>query len=470
MLRPDFGLMVDHDEEQREPVSADLSWRGLGGLFDSSYSRLDPTSAEVFRRLGLHPEPEFGTDAVAVLTMLERPSVTRVLDKLANEHLVEQVAPDRYRMHPVLHDYAAHRAELDEEPVWRQQAVGALLGWYAAMADLADRLVYPVSARLDVVDLPLLAERPSWDREEALKWLRSERVVLSAAQRMAVDNDMHGVVVSLALSSRHLGLGPRAWWEEMREATSRGVDAARLSGDSGAEALLRVLLGHCHRSSGDLAAAEAEFQDVLESAERADDRVLRRRALAGLAGVYQERERYDEAAANFLAMLDATRQEGNSVAEAIALGNLCLVNVALGRFEEALDYAQQAWVLRSRTGDPLITAYADDDRALAWQGLGEHETAIALWNEVVAVYGRHSGAEPHLAKALEAMADSLSAVGRHDQAGHGLRWAADILADLQDPRAGQVRQRAGELAAAPADGSGGVSHGPRAGLPGSGDS
>nr|WP_269435976.1 tetratricopeptide repeat protein [Saccharothrix sp. NRRL B-16348] len=461
--------VVEEIQEERGLIGVDGSWRGLGGVrsvFDWSYTQLDPVHARVFRLMGLHPAPEFGVHAVAALAALDLRSTTRVLEELAEQHLVEPVARSRYRMHDLLHDYAAYRADLDETPVAREEAVSRVLSWYAAAADLADRLVYPVSARLPV-DFPDV-QVPVRDREEAMGWLRSERAVLSAAQRMAVAHGMHAVVIALALSSRHLGLGPRSWWREELEAKSRGVEAARVSEDRAAEAFLRILRGHSYRSSGDEAAAEADFQNVLEAAAQSGDRVLRRRALAGLASLRQAQGRHDEAAEYYLAMWEATRQEGDSAAEAIALGNLCLVNVARGRFAEALDYAQRAWELRSRTGNPLITAYAEDDLALAHQGLGEHDAAIGLWEKVVGVYARHSGAESHLAAALEAVAVSLVATGRDDRAVHNLRRAAGILRDLDDPRAELVHRRAEDLASMRADGSSQAADGPQAGQSGSG--
>ncbi|MGX7828962.1 NB-ARC domain-containing protein [Actinokineospora sp. 24-640] len=455
--------------EQRGLIGVDGAWQGLGGVrsvFDWSYLRLDPDHARVFRLLGLHPLPEFSTHAVAALAALEVGPTVRICEGLAEHHLVEPVARHRFRMHDLLHDYAAHRADLDETPRAREEAVARLLGWYAAMADAADHLVYPVSARLPV-DLPVV-RAPVWDREGALGWLRSERAALSAVQRMAADHDMHAVVIALAVSSRHLGLGPRAWWREELRAKSRGVEAARLSGDGAAEAFLRILRGHSHRGSGEDVAAEADFRSVVESAERSGDRVLRRRALAGLGFLREAQGRHDEAAEYYLAMWEATRQEGNTSAEAIALGNLCLVNVARGRFEEALDYAQRAWQLRSDTGDPLIIAYAEDDLALARQGLGEHDTAIGLWERVVDVYARHGGAESYLATALEAMAASLVATGRDERAVHDLRRAAGILTDLGDPRAELVLRRAEDLASDRADGPGQATDSPQVGQSGSG--
>jgi tetratricopeptide (TPR) repeat protein len=402
--------------------------------------QLDPEPARVFRLLGLHPVPEFSTPAVAALTALDVDRTARVLEGLVEHHLLEPVAPHRFRMHDLLHDYLA---DLEEPQQARDEAITRMLGWYAAMADAADRLVYPVSARL-WIDLPAV-ETPMRDREEALAWLRSEQAALSGAQRVAAHHEMHPVVIALAVSSRHLGTGPRAWWPEELAAKTRGVDAARLAGDQAAEAFLLALRGHSHRSAGDHAEAEADFLALATLAEDTGDPVLRRRASAGMASLRKEQGRHDEAAELYLAMWEETRHEGNTSAEAVALGNLCLVNVARGRFAEALDHAQRAWELRSRTGNPLITAYAEDDLALARQGLGEHDTAIALWETVAEVYARHAGEETHLAAALEAKAASLLATGRPEDAAHDLRLAAEILAGLGDPRAELVLRRAADL-------------------------
>ena len=445
--------MVDHGEEQQDPGAQNVAWWELGGLFDSSYARLAPGEARMFRLLGSHPGPAIGAQAVAVLAALEVPSARRFLDRLAEEHLLVKVAPDRFRMHPLVHDYAAHRAHGEEDPAERLDAVTRALEWYAAMADMADRLVLPVTARL-AVDLPAVQRPASWDREQALRWLRSERATLSAAQRMAVDEGMHTLVISFAVSSRHLGTGHRSWWPEALAATSRGIEAATVSGDPAAEGFLRVLRGHQHQAVGDLTAAEADFREVLQRAEESRDQVLRRRAVAGLGRLREVQRRYDEAATFYQKMLEATREEGELAAQAVALGNLCRVHVPLGKFDRAWQYGQEALQLRSRTGDRLDVAYANDDLAAVRQATGDHAAAIALWEEVAQVYAQHLGTESHLATTLEAMADSLSAVGRDDEAVTARGRAARIRKDLGDPRADEVQGRADGPASTDAAGSG----------------
>ncbi|WP_170191900.1 tetratricopeptide repeat protein [Saccharothrix syringae] len=437
-------------EEQRGLIGAGGSWRGLGAVrsvFDWSYARLDPVHARVFRLVGLHPVPEFGVHAVAALAALDSRSAIHVLEELAEQHLVEPVARRRYRMHDLLHDYAALRADLDETSGGREEAVTRLVGWYAGVAVAADRWLFPRAAS---VPMPVEARDVSAlvaDREQAVGWLRRERAVLSAVQRMAAERDLYPVVVALGVASRHLWSGPRAWWPEGVEAVSRGVDAAVASGDVPAEMLLRDLKGHSHRGAGEFEAAEAEYRVVQGVAERSGNHDWHRWALSGLGSLRRVQGRPEEADGFYRASCEIAVRVGDEVAEAMVRGNLSEVAVARGRFDEALDYARRAWEWRSRNGDVLTIAYGRHQLAVAWQGLGGHDTAVELWERVVDVYATHEDRKPQLASVLEAMAGSLTATGRPDAAADRLRRAAGILSDLGDPRAGHLVRRADDLSA-----------------------
>ncbi|GAA1315722.1 ATP-binding protein [Saccharothrix xinjiangensis] len=435
-------------EEQRGLIGVEGAWRGLGGVrsvFDWSYTRLDAVHARVFRLVGLHPVPEFGVHAVAALAALDLRSATRVLEELAEQHLVEPVARRRYRVHDLLHDYAAYRADLDETPAAREEAVTRLAEWYAGVAVAADRWLFPQARSVPV---PVEARGVSAlvpDREQAVGWLRRERTVLSAVQRMAVERDLYPVVVALGVASRHLWSGPRAWWSEGVEAVSRGVDAAVGSGDVPAEVLLRDLKGHSHRGEGEFEAAEAEYRAVQRAAERSGNPDWHQWALSGLAILRRDQGHLEEADGFYRASWEIAVRVGDEVEEAMVLGNLSLVAAARDRFDEALDYAQRAWEWRSRNGDVLTIAYGRHQLATAWQGLGDHHTAMGLWEQVAETYTAHEDRRADLAMALEAMAGSLAATSRPDAAVDGLRRVAGILSDLGDPRAGQLLHRADEL-------------------------
>ncbi|QQQ80162.1 hypothetical protein IOD16_18295 [Saccharothrix sp. 6-C] len=129
----------------------------------------------------------------------------------------------------------------------------------------------------------------------------------------------------------------------------------------------------------------------------------------------------------------------------VEVRDLRQTSAALGRFEDAVEYAELEVVLRLRVGKPLGVAYALHDVAVARQGLGEHDTVVGLCEQSVAAYGEHGGAEAERAKALETLATSLIHLGRIREAVERLREAAAIMAEAGDPRAGQVLRRAEAL-------------------------
>ena len=62
---------------------------------------------------------------------------------LVDTHLLESVAPDRYRFHDLLRVYAHERAMADLAADERDAAVGGLLSWYMRTVDAAATAVAP---------------------------------------------------------------------------------------------------------------------------------------------------------------------------------------------------------------------------------------------------------------------------------------------------------------------------------------
>lgn len=79
----------------------------LRAVFDWSYQRLDAPHARLFRRLGLHPGPDFSLHAAAAVADLEPAKARAMLDDLARAHMIEWTWGGRYRFHDMLRAYAA---------------------------------------------------------------------------------------------------------------------------------------------------------------------------------------------------------------------------------------------------------------------------------------------------------------------------------------------------------------------------
>ncbi|MEC3979887.1 tetratricopeptide repeat protein [Amycolatopsis sp. H20-H5] len=447
--RPQLGLsdvVADITEDHGRGYKDSFGGSGDVGdavrsVFDWSYTRLSAEQAKVFRRLGLHPSQEFGVHAAAALTRLDLLTVYRCLETLAELHLVEPVSRKRYRMHDLLHAYAAHRSELDETSVDRHDAVTRVLAWYARTAQRADRAVYPLLAGMPGEVHSVEEELSFADRVQALAWLRTEHTNLVAATRFAVEGQQQELAVALATSCRFLSYRERVMATLHIEVTSLGLSATRTMGNHAVEALLLTSRAETQVYLGNLADAEADFASTLTLADAVDDRFFLFLGLIGLGQVRFHSDRLHDAREYYQRALLPAQELGGGRSEAVVHANLSQISTRLGEFEQALDHAKQELVLRRRAGDQTGVAFALYDAALARQGLGEHATAIGLCREAVAIYRASDDIGDDLVQAILTLATSLEYAGHLAEAAVSLREALTVLTRLDNPQAERTHQR-----------------------------
>jgi predicted RNA polymerase sigma factor len=81
--------------------------------FAASYRHLPDDAARLLRLLSVGCRPDLTADAAAALADLPVRAARRLLDELADAHLVDESAPGRYTAHALLRVFAA---ELDRRP------------------------------------------------------------------------------------------------------------------------------------------------------------------------------------------------------------------------------------------------------------------------------------------------------------------------------------------------------------------
>jgi tetratricopeptide (TPR) repeat protein len=412
-------------------------------VFDWSYLRLDAEHARTFRRIGLHPGTELSVDAAAALNGLDTATAYRHLEALADLHLIEPVEHKRYRMHDLLHAYAAHRAERDDTLGDRRGARTAVLTWYAQTAASADRLLLPAHPTLAIELGPPIGSAPVRNREQALRWLTTEQATISTSLRCAVQHELHQIAIALAAGMRFLALRPRTSWATRLEADSYGLAAARACGDRLAEGSFLERRADTHQTLGQWAEADADLQQVMNLAAEVDNLALHGDALCGLGHNRKLQHRYAEALAYYKQALPVVRATRNGYLEAVVECNLSQITARLGRYEQALVHAERESALRRMADDAIGQAYALHDIAVAQQGLNHHDSAIEAAECAVDTYRVEVASEGYLAAALETLAVSLRHTGRRARAEQCLHEAANLLTNLGDPHAetlwGQLR-------------------------------
>jgi hypothetical protein len=248
------------DEASRLRELSAVEGASVQAAFDASYRFLDARTAALYRRLALHPGPEFGPGPVAaLLPTLDIEALDGSaggVELLLDKSLLEETDQDRFRFHDLLRLHARQKAAVDDSAQVRHGALLAMLEWYLAAASRADLMITPYRRRLPYAAATAPPGLPTWpSRTEALGWLERERVNLMAAGRAALDQGLAplawhlcDVMWALFLYHRH--------FEDQREVDARGVEAAQRWGNAWAEADMRKRLGRICRITGDYETAE----------------------------------------------------------------------------------------------------------------------------------------------------------------------------------------------------------------------
>jgi DNA-binding SARP family transcriptional activator len=85
----------------------------MAEVFDVSYRRLAPEHQRLFRLLGLTVGPDIDAQGVADLTGLGPARAEHLMEGLVDAHLLQGVAPGRYRMHELLRAYCTQLAGMN---------------------------------------------------------------------------------------------------------------------------------------------------------------------------------------------------------------------------------------------------------------------------------------------------------------------------------------------------------------------
>ncbi|ONI85905.1 hypothetical protein ALI144C_12415 [Actinosynnema sp. ALI-1.44] len=293
-------LVADLDSEQGRwealRTAAD-EHTAVRTVFDWSYHRLTGDQARMLRRLGLNPGPEFSVHAAAAVAGTDVAAARRLLAVLAEVHLIEPVARDRYRFHDLLHAYAADRAERDDSPVDRDHARRTLLGWYAHHAKMAYLTVVPRLADWIVgagVETHACPEIVLSGPVEAWAWGDAEFGNVSAASRVAARHGLHGLAVILAGTSA-AALSLQGLWNDVFDVFDLGLASARHTGDRTAECQLLNSIGCALQCMSRYQEAVERVRAAIVLAGELGDRGLQAVAHSHLGWICVEQERYADA-------------------------------------------------------------------------------------------------------------------------------------------------------------------------------
>jgi tetratricopeptide (TPR) repeat protein/transcriptional regulator with XRE-family HTH domain len=386
--------------------------------FELSYRSLPAAARLLFPRLGLHPGTDLGLPVAAMLADLDEAHAEAVLHTLVEAHLVEPAWPDRYRLHDLLHDYAARLVIAADGEATRDQLRVRLFDWYL------DRAL-AVSTRLDKRERLWLPDdrRSAWepDDEQATAWLAAE----------------HRNLVAVIECDAATGTGQYAWGlidlvsgllfrrgevPGLLAATDAALAAAQRSGDPRAEGSIYLRRAWLLWRAGQKALAAQDFQRARTLLTAAGARRPAAAALRGLSTCAADAGRLHEARRCAEDALAIYRADGDRVGQASTLGNLSLITNRAGDFTGAEAHLRQSLALQRTAGSRGSLGLGLANFAHICLVRGEIGRAVACAQEAVAI-AREIG------DGLSETIGLVNGADAHDQAGapeeaHKLAMAA----------------------------------------------
>jgi tetratricopeptide (TPR) repeat protein/transcriptional regulator with XRE-family HTH domain len=400
----------------------------VAAAFDLSYRDLGAGQQRLFRRLGLHPGPDFDAHAAAALDATSLAEARRHLDDFYDQHLLSQPSRRRYRFHDLIREHA--RALAADEPADGAATTGRLLDYYLHTALAASRHV-AVRLRGDrrpppPARLPACAPRLS-TAERAMAWLAAERGNLQAATEHAAACGYHQYATQIpAAISNFLDAG--GYWDQAIGLHRTALAAARQAGDrrGQADALNRLAIfqtltgnlaagaanqrqalalyrelgdrlgqgdalhteGFVREMMDDYLAAASSFRQALARYREAGDRIGQGDALVDLGDAQQLAGDYSAAGASMRQALTQYREAGDRYGQAVTLGGLGGLQIQTGEYPAAVTSLRQALELYRDLGDRDGEAHAVAALGIVQRLTGDYPAAMASLRHAHEIFGQ----------------------------------------------------------------------------------
>jgi len=409
-------------------------------VFSWSYHALTPELRKVFRLLGAHSGPDIAVEAAAALTGGDAVVVRRQLRTLADVHLLQEKATNRFHLHDLVRVYSVERSYAEDSQEDRIKAVRRLLTWYLLTADASRRVILPYSASFPLVPAGGIAVIGEFESGPAgMRWFDAERLNLQALLRQASELAQFDIVWKLAIAvSGYLELG--AYWAEWEETVEMGLTAAQTLGDRFGEATCLSILGDAAWRGGRPDEAIERYERTAGIGHEIGVGWIEGFGLRGQGLINEERGHLDIASELFEAALQVFRSSGFRRGEGMSLLSLGKCARALGDLPTALSRGVAAVEIFEEIGDTWTVAWGGFDLGKSYVAAGHLAEALTVLRTAVEIFDDF-GDRRCQAQSLALLGDVLRDSGDPGAAGDCWRRAADLLESLGDDQADALRTR-----------------------------
>ncbi|MBP2327993.1 DNA-binding SARP family transcriptional activator/tetratricopeptide (TPR) repeat protein [Kibdelosporangium banguiense] len=412
----------------------------LRAVLSWSCHSLSKAARTVFRLLGLVPGPDISLSGVTCLIDLPADQARVVIRELVDAHLVQQHAPDRYRMHDLIRLYAADSGHPAKSA---RAALRRLADHYLHTAVAAEQLLDPPPRPQIQLSRAAAGSMPVGlsDQTQALAWFDAEHANLMAIQRLALDQGWHTQVwqlswtldvyhyrrgyltdalvvwqaaltaaervndsVTQTLAHRRIGYACArvGRHDEALDHLQRALALTELAGDRSGQAHNHYILARAWEQQGDYQLALHHADHALSLYQSLDQPARAARVLGAAAGYHARLGQYEPAYFHAEAAFVLFRQHNDRDGEGSALTTLGQVAHSTGRHAEALEHYRQALAVFRDLGNTYYEAETLGHLGATYEAVGQLSRARATWHQALRLYRvlRHTTDAGHIQRNL----------------------------------------------------------------------
>jgi hypothetical protein len=367
-------------------------------------------------------------------------------------HLVEEIGRDRYRLHDLLRDYAAERADVEETARDRTAAVRRLTDWYLHTAHAVPGAMLPKHPIFMPMDPPAEGVTPLRfaDARAARDWCEAELGNVVPVTRLAIEHEFYGTGWKLPVLLWNYFARRRPWtvWTVSHQLA---VDSAVRGGDRFGEAWALNNLAHAGPMQWPRSDEEVSYLTrALEIRREINDRHGMGWTQAALGYVARDRGELERAAEYFTAALPLFVELDDLHGQAQVLATLGEVYLRLERLDDALPYLEEGVRTARELDGSWIQGYTLVRYAEAHRQRGHLHRALDHLDQALAVC-RDAADRGSEADALDRRGQALREMGRVEAAKTSFLEALSLFEELDDPRVDEVQDRLDQLGASAAD-------------------
>nr|WP_275402522.1 tetratricopeptide repeat protein [Streptomyces sp. SID13031] len=392
----------DHLERLEEHTARLRLDDGVAASLSLSYQALPPAARRMLRLLALHPGRDFDAYAGAALAGTPVGQAREQLVKLVQMNLLEEHGCGRYELHDLIRLMASDQAR-DEDPASvRRTALDGLFDFYRKTVATAALAYAPQDQdRIEAIQQTGCSELRFTDRDAGREWLDVERPNLIATALYAADRGRPEYTIGLsAILTYYLRTASLFTGAEVLHLAA--IRCAQSDHDRG---VVHNNLGAMYWRVGRFAEGRAEYQQAVDFARRAGNRLGEANALSNVALGYYRLVDYRQAMRCQREAFVLFEAEGSLKGMATALAGQGWPELRLNRPEVALELFEQGLAVCRKLGpDTFEEAFALNNVAAAQEALGRLDDAREGYEQALTLARRVSF--------VNCESDSLNSLGR----------------------------------------------------------